>query len=130
MGPAPRRPCWNTTTATANLTGQQRIDALNTFVVHGVETELAGIYGMDELEKAAHCGRAGQPRFVWRHAGGDPKVGGCPATDRAGRLWRLTQRRLEDITWALKKGQPERLEKALGFVDRDMAELFAEGTAT
>ena len=126
-GPAPRPPCWSTMAATANLTGQQRIDALHTFVVNGVETELISIYGLEGADADAHRGRAGDPKFVWRHAGGDPKVGDCPASDRAGRVWRLTQRRLEDIAWALKKRQQERLEKALGLIDRDMAELFVEG---
>ena len=96
FGPAPRPPNWDTTAVTADTSGQHRIDALHAFVVKGIEAELTGIYGIDDAEQEAYCGRAEPPSFVWRHAGGDPKVGDCPASDRAGRLWRLSQRRLEE----------------------------------
>lgn len=101
------------------LTGQAKINTLHTFVVQGVEVELANAFGIEHRDRPQYFGRALPPKFVWRHAGGAPNAQ-RPASDRMGRLYRLAQRRLEDILWAASRGQNQLLIYSVKLASRDL----------
>ena len=61
MGCAPRPPAWDTTEATAGLTGPPKLTALHALLVNGMEYELCGLHGIEEAEKASSTQRQLHP---------------------------------------------------------------------
>lgn len=102
FGPHPRTPNWDITHITCNLSEQANINALHTFIIDGIETELADACDIPNEERAPYLGRGQVPKFVWRHAGGAP-CGNHPVSSRIGRSWRLGQRRAEDLSWECQR---------------------------
>ena len=122
IGPIRRPAELDTNSATQDLHGQARIDALHTLVIDGIENELIDLYDIPEVERELFKGRGRAPKFVWRHAGGAPS-GKAVASNRTARTWRLLQKRLEDILWALDSGDAFRFHRTLVEAAKDLEDV-------